>query len=125
MGDIYWVNFDGRGHTIRGWHPALVVQNNLGNTYSPNLQVIPISSSMTKAKLPTHVYLKKTEKNGLAKDSIAQCEGQRTVCKDAVSGYIGSLADDEMALIARAQIASSPTVIFLTVDEMLNVLQTE
>lgn len=78
MGDVYWVKFDGEGSEQSGLRPAVIVQNNVGNKYSPTIKVVPITTQQAKRKMPTHVVIK-AKTSGLTRDSIALCE-QETVC---------------------------------------------
>ena len=121
IGDVFLVEFDGIEHEIKGCRPAVVVQNNLGNINSPNVQIIPISSSMAKAKLPTHVYLYPDGKNGLNKVSIAQCESQRLRTKSCLKKILGKLSDKDMETIAIATIVSTPLVAYLEEQVLLKV----
>lgn len=88
-GDIYLADLDDRfGVEQIGIRPVLIIQNNKGNTYSPSVTVIPITSK-THKKLPTHVFLEKPI--GLAKDSIALCEQVTTIDKNRLLTYIGKV----------------------------------
>lgn len=116
FGEIYLVKFDGIEHEISGCRPALVVSNNIGNTYSPNVQVIPMSSSLTKAKLPTHVFIAPSKENGLTKPTIAQCESQRVRSKSCFIKKLGTLSDSDMRKIAVAVNISTPLVAYLPVN---------
>lgn len=113
FGDICLVQFDGVEHEISGCRPALVVSNNIGNMYSPNVQVIPMSSSLTKSKLPTHVFIAPNEENGLTKPTIAQCESQRVRSKSCFIKKIGTLSDSDMRRIAVAVNVSTPLAAYL------------
>lgn len=119
IGDVFLVNFDGIEHEIKGCRPAVIVQNNLGNIKSPNVQVIPISSSLTKSKLPTHVKLLPDDENGLKKTSVAQCESQRVRTKSCLVKKLGKLSDEDMAKIAVASIISTPLLAYLDDDILL------
>ena len=55
-GDIVWVHMrDGDGHEQLGKRPAVVIQNDIGNFYSPTTIIAPLTSSKKKKQLPTHV----------------------------------------------------------------------
>ena len=60
--------------------PVLVVQNDVGNNYSPTTIVLPIPSRLQKPKLPTHVALSRQE-SGLTRDSVVLAEQIRTIDK--------------------------------------------
>lgn len=63
-----------------GTRPVMIIQNNIGNRFSPTVIVAAITSLISKAKLPTHVYLEATKFN-LPKNSIALLEQIRTIDK--------------------------------------------
>lgn len=80
-GEVLNVILNGsQGSEQGGERPVVVIQNNIGNTYSPTIIVACITSQLTKAKLPTHVELDK-DKYGLKYDSIVLCEQLRTLDK--------------------------------------------
>lgn len=83
-GEIRLCNLgDGNGSVQGGLRPALIIQNNLGNKYSPVVIVIPITSKTNcKAKLPTHLVL--TKRMGLKKQSLLLTEQILTINRDAV-----------------------------------------
>ena len=70
-GDLYYADLSPVvGSEQGGVRPVIVVQNDIGNKYSPTIIVAPVTSQMNKAKLPTHVKLK-GNKYGLPKNSVA------------------------------------------------------
>ena len=115
-GDVYWVNLYGTGHVQSGWHPCIIVQNNVGNLHSMTMAVVPITSK-SKTKLPTHVFLKRGT-CGLPKDSIAQCEGQQVICKTQVGDYIGTMPIRIMQQIATGCLINTPYLDFLSEDDI-------
>ena len=121
-GDVYWVNLCGTGHVQSGWHPCIIVQNNIGNLHSKTMAVVPITSKK-KVKLPTHVFIKKGI-CGLPKDSIAQCEGQQVICKTQVGDYIGFVSSDIMKQIAAGCLINTPYLDFLTEDDIVKLRKT-
>jgi mRNA interferase MazF len=70
----------GLGCEQGGVRPVIVVQNDIGNKYSPGVTVLPLTSSKTKRSLPTHVEIKADE-IGLYNDSIIMAEQVRTIDK--------------------------------------------
>jgi len=90
--DIYFADLRGNnaGSEQTGIRPVLVIQNDIGNTYSPTIIVANITSSETKAKLPVHVPLK-ASKTGLRNDSIVLCEQIRTIDKSRLIEKIGTV----------------------------------
>ena len=116
LGEIYWVNFKGEGNIQNGKRPAIIIQNNKGNKYSPTVLVIPLTTRR-KSKLPTHIYFK-AGMYGLLRDSIAQCEGQRLVLKEDLDEFIGCLDHRGLSMIAKGCLISTPLLNFLAEDEL-------
>lgn len=99
-GDIYLANLDPViGSEQGGERPVVVLQNNLGNKYSPTVIVAPITSKK-KTKLPTHVPVKAMK--GLEKDSIALLEQVRTIDKSRLKDYIGFIDRANMVKVDEA-----------------------
>ena len=65
-----------------GIRPVLIIQNDIGNKYSPTVIVAAITSQINKAKLPTHIEISANE-YGLNKDSVILLEQIRTIDKNA------------------------------------------
>lgn len=90
-GDIVLVDF---GKTIGsvqgGLRPAIVVQNDMGNKYSPCLTVSPVTSKMMKRPLPTHVFVPK-HYSEFKEDSIVLVEQTSTIDKRSVVQHLGQL----------------------------------
>ncbi len=78
--------------------PAIVIQNNTGNRYSPNVIVIPITSK-NKKNMPTHFKLEKEKYDFLHTDSIALCEQVITISKQQIMGYLGCIDKDDIVQI--------------------------
>ncbi|MBR2334540.1 MAG: type II toxin-antitoxin system PemK/MazF family toxin, partial [Clostridia bacterium] len=78
-GEIYFADLSPVvGSEQGGVRPVLVVQNDVGNKYSPTIIAAAITSQLEKAKLPTHIQLP-AEKYGLPKDSVVLLEQIRTL----------------------------------------------
>lgn len=94
-GDIFYADLSPViGSEQGGIRPVLVVQNNVGNKYSPTVIVSAITSQINKAKLPTHVEINALE-YGLTKDSVVLLEQIRTIDKRRLREKIGHF-DEEM-----------------------------
>lgn len=122
IGEIYWVNLKGNGHVQNGWHPAIIMQNNVGNKFSDTILVVPLTSK-SKSKLPTHIKFK-AGSFGLIRDSIAQCEGQRPIDKSDIGGYIGRLNNKAISEVAKGCLINTPYLYFLNeidIEEIRNV----
>ena len=80
-GDIYYADLRPViGSEQGGVRPVLIIQNDMGNRYSPTVICAAITSRMNKAKLPTHVALE-AERYGIMKDSVVLLEQIRTIDK--------------------------------------------
>ena len=78
-----------------GVRPVIVIQNNIGNKYSPTIIVAAITSQINKAKLPTHIEISANE-YGLSKDSVILLEQIRTIDKKRIREKIGCLDNNMM-----------------------------
>lgn len=123
ISDIVWVKLNGEEHIQSGMRPAIIIQNNKGNYYSPNIQIIPLTSKQTKSPLPTHVKIP-AGTGGLLKDSIALCESVMLISKSNIVGYIGKLNDEYMAKIAQGVIINTPIMLYLSKVEINNIHNT-
>lgn len=95
-GDIYYADLSPVvGSEQGGTRPVLVVQNNVGNKYSPTVIIAAITSQLTKAKMPTHIELNK-DKYNLVKDSVVLLEQIRTLDKRRLKEKVGSI--DELTM---------------------------
>lgn len=78
-----------------GVRPVLIIQNDIGNKYSPTVIVAAITSQINKAKLPTHIEISAHE-YGLNKDSVILLEQIRTIDKKRLREKIGCLDKNMM-----------------------------
>ena len=88
-----------------GVRPVLILQNDVGNKFSPTVIAAATTSRLTKAKLPTHITLEK-EKYCLPKDSIVLLEQIRTIDKSRLLDYIGELPTEIMSKVNTALMIS-------------------
>jgi len=101
-GDIYLVNFDPTiGSEIQKTRPALILQNDLANQYSPITIVAAISSQLHEDTYPTDVCVQSPE-GGLSKDSIVLLNQIRTVDKQRLIKMLGSLTPITMTQVDNA-----------------------
>lgn len=92
-GDIYYADLSPViGSEQGGLRPVLIVQNDVGNRYSPTVIAAAITSRLSKAKLPTHIDVY-AEKYGLVKDSVILLEQIRTIDKTRLREKMGHLDD--------------------------------
>ena len=82
-----------------GVRPVLIIQNDIGNKYSPTVIVAAITSQINKAKLPTHIEISAHE-YGLNKDSVILLEQIRTIDKKRLREKIGCLKVDNSLQIS-------------------------
>lgn len=98
-----------KGSNIQGGlRPAVVVQNDIGNKYSPTTTIVPLTGRVGKRGFPVHVFIK-SEDSCMNKDSVALCEQARTIDKKDLKTYLGSLNDsyiDDIDGALRVQILS-------------------
>ena len=98
-GDIFYADLSPViGSEQGGVRPVVVVQNDVGNKYSPTIIVAAITSQLNKAKLPTHVNVK-AKTVPLPKNSVILLEQIRTIDKKRLRERIGRFGDDVMNVI--------------------------
>ncbi len=101
-GDIYYADLSPViGSEQGGVRPVLVVQNDIGNKYSPTIIAAAITSQINKAKLPTHIEIS-AQDYGLQKDSVILLEQIRTIDKKRLKEKIGHLDDELMEKVNEA-----------------------
>lgn len=101
-GDIYYADLgEGKGSEQKGYRPVLIIQNNIGNKYSPTVIVAAITSSNDKNNIPTHVPLDSCKYN-LPKNSIVLLEQVRTIDKTRLNNKVGRLDNKIMDFIDRS-----------------------
>ncbi len=92
-GDIYYADLSPVvGSEQGGVRPVLIVQNDVGNKYSPTVIAAAITSQTGKNKLPTHIEIG-SNKNGLKSDSVVLTEQIRTIDKSRLKEKIGHIDD--------------------------------
>ena len=90
-GDLFYADLSPVvGSEQGGVRPVLIIQNNVGNKYSPTVIAAAVTSQLTKAKLPTHIEIKKGG-FGLGKESVILLEQIRTLDKRRLKEKIGEL----------------------------------
>lgn len=104
-GELYYADLSPVvGSEQGGVRPVLVVQNDVGNKYSPTIIAAAVTSRLNKAKLPTHIELPPSF--GLAKDSIILLEQIRTIDKRRLKERIGELSVSTMKKVDKAILIS-------------------
>ena len=101
-GDIYYADLSPVvGSEQGGIRPVLVIQNDIGNKYSPTVIAAAITSQINKAKMPTHIELGAKE-YGLNKDSVILLEQIRTIDKRRLREKIGRIDESLMESVNTA-----------------------
>jgi len=101
-GDIYYADLSPVvGSEQGGIRPVLIIQNDVGNKYSPTVIAAAITSRMGKTKLPTHIDVY-AERAGLARDSVVLLEQVRTLDKRRLREKMGRLDEEIMSEIDNA-----------------------
>jgi|SRR5690625_4459493 len=105
-GDIYRGNLNPVvGSEQGGTRPVLVIQNDVGNKYSPTTIVAAITSRIRKAKLPTHVEIL-GEKHNMDRDSVILLEQIRTIDKLRLKEKVAHLDEETMLRVNEALMIS-------------------
>ena len=134
-GDIYYADLSPVvGSEQGGLRPVLIIQNDIGNRYSPTVIAAAITSRMSKTKLPTHIDIY-AERAGLAKDSVILLEQIRTLDKRRLKEKMGHLDEglmdqvntaiavsfglpDLTAAHPRTELTASPMVAAVTAEDV-------
>lgn len=105
-GELYYADLSPVvGSEQGGVRPILIVQNDVGNKYSPTVIAAAVTSKINKAKLPTHIELEAAE-FGLTKDSVVLLEQIRTLDKRRIKDRIGELSPPYMRKVDTALLIS-------------------
>ena len=101
-GEIYYADLSPVvGSEQGGVRPVLIVQNDVGNRYSPTVIAAAITSQKENSKLPTHIEIH-SDGCGLSKDSVVLLEQIRTIDKKRLKEKMGRLDDGSMGQINHA-----------------------
>ena len=100
-GDVYYADLSPVvGSEQGGIRPVLILQNNVGNKYSPTVIIAAITSKIDKSKVPTHVPIGKD--TGLTENSVALLEQVRTIDKQRLTDKITHLNEELMQEVDKA-----------------------
>lgn len=101
-GDIFYADLSPVvGSEQGGLRPVLIIQNDIGNKFSPTVIAAAITSQVTKTKLPTHIGVF-ADSYGLAKDSVILLEQVRTIDKQRLKEKMGHLDEGLMSRVNEA-----------------------
>ena len=105
-GDIFYADLSPViGSEQGGTRPVLVIQNDVGNKFSPTVIIAAITSQINKAKLPTHIEISAND-FGLAKDSVILLEQIRTIDKKRLKDKVCHLDGEIMQRVNKALMIS-------------------
>ena len=105
-GDIFYADLSPVvGSEQGGIRPVIIIQNEIGNRYSPTVIVAAITSQINKAKLPTHVEIS-SEEYGLNRDSVVLLEQIRTLDKKRLKEKIGHMTEEDMKKVNKSLLIS-------------------
>ena len=100
-GDLFYADLNPVvGSEQGGSRPVLVIQNDVGNYFSPTVVAAAITSRKAKNSLPTHILLENVP--GLAPTSLLLLEQLRTIDRQRLRGYIGRISKEKMLEIDAA-----------------------
>lgn len=101
-GEIYYADLSPVvGSEQGGVRPVLIVQNEVGNRFSPTVIAAAITSQQEKADLPTHIHVQ-ADRNGLQKDSIVLLEQIRTLDKHRLRERAGQITPEDQKRVDQA-----------------------
>jgi mRNA interferase MazF len=101
-GDVFYADLSPVvGSEQGGVRPVLVIQNDIGNRFSPTVIVAAITAQIQKAKLPTHVEIE-AKTHGMERDSVILMEQIRTIDKQRLTDKITHLDDETMRKVDEA-----------------------
>ena len=102
-GDIFVAAFNGNiGSVQSGLRPVVVIQNNIGNMFSPTVIVAPLTKIIKKEKLPTHILIHNND--FLRYNSLILLEQVRVIDKIRIFAYLGKLTEPQIQKIDKALI---------------------
>lgn len=120
IGEVYYMQFHGRGSEQNGRRPGIVLQNNMGNKFSPNIIAVPLTSKYKKRNQPTHAFLP-AEATGLPRDSVALCENPVCISKAFIGEYITTLPKSSMSDVAIAYLLATSAIAFISPDMLSSI----
>ncbi|QJI52334.1 type II toxin-antitoxin system PemK/MazF family protein [Psychrobacillus phage Perkons] len=98
-GEIYLADLSsGKGSEQGGVRPVVIIQNDIGNKFSPTIIIACITSKISKNRIPTHVFLS-AEESGIMCDSVVLAEQLRTIDKSRLMKHVSTLDSNIMRQI--------------------------
>ena len=120
IGEVYTMYFSGSGSEQSGWRPGIIFQNNIGNSKSPNIIALPLTTSIKKIGMPTHVLLRASD-TGLRFDSMVLCENPEKMSKEKMGRYITTLTNEQMREVTKASLLATGAISFLDEETLISV----
>ena len=93
-GDIIMIQLHNDGSIQGGYRPCVIVQNDIGNKFSPTTIVVPLTKELKKTNLPTHEVVKREDANGLKLNSMGLCEQIITINKSSIIKKVGQVTNN-------------------------------
>lgn len=90
-GDIAMAKLTGEYSAQSGYRPVLIMQNDVGNKFSPTTIIVPITSEIKKTNMPTHEVIRTVDASGLKYDSMVLCEQLTTIDKRKLNNVVGRI----------------------------------
>ena len=102
-GDVYIAELgENYGHEQSGTRPVIIMQNDVGNYFSPTVTIVPLTSKDKKPEQPTHYRLEMEKYPFLKSSSTALCESPRTLDKRLLKKYLGRLDREDLDKVDEA-----------------------
>lgn len=120
LGEVYLLKFEGVDQEQSGLRPALVISNNKGNKYSPNVIVLPLTTSVKHLNQPTHVLIK-ADQCGLEYDSMVLCENPVCVSKKRLIKFLTTLQPHQLEEVSIAYLLATGTISRLSEEQIIDI----
>lgn len=114
-GDVVYVDFNGIGSQQCGKRYAVIVSNNIGNRFSPTVQVLPATTKRNNSNLPTHAHFEAGE-CGLPKQTVFLAESIQTINKFQILNTTGEMNSEQLNRVATAMLFALP----ITANPIMN-----
>lgn len=103
QGDIFYADLPNESkHIQAGLRPVVIMQNDVGNRYSPTVTVVPLTSKKKSTHLPTHAVIEVDQDNGLRCDSVVLGEQITTIPVERIGKRIGRLGREDLVVVWNA-----------------------
>ena len=119
FGDIYVVDLKGDESAQHGRRPCVITSNEVGNKYSPNVVICPMTTSIKKTGMPTHIVVKADNENGLTNDSMILCENPVTIPKSRLGKKLGRLSDTSLSKFASVSPTALGSIAYISLDALI------